>query len=434
MSKAIKSTLLTDNAVRVGAGLFVAVIFFFMAPFLFVKMFGTYSRLYIDLPLLALLIFFLANRLQRIENRAERRCWILWSLGLSAWLAQVVLVLVTQGESIRSVETDIASNLLFFLFYVALAMGIESQPHVSADYISSRWRKFAWLGVFTFYLGLLLYFVIVPLLFEPNSYSQYPWVFYLGFDLYLSIRLAGFVLTIGDRRWRRIYTWLLAAALCLLCSDGIGLAVVMDVIEPDNPYAIFDPFLIASLLAVLMAIRSREPFRTPAGTVAAAKPIMTLRPVGLLGSLVFYAMMFPLMHFGFAKAELLSPSLAPIRETLVLVFLVLLSILAYVLQRLVLAENRRLEDERNETTRALQQSESRFRSAFENITTGSVVIDSRGIIESINPMARKIFGYSLQEVIGNNLQMLMLEPYSIEHDGVRQHSEEARARYDRFRL
>jgi signal transduction histidine kinase/ActR/RegA family two-component response regulator len=74
-----------------------------------------------------------------------------------------------------------------------------------------------------------------------------------------------------------------------------------------------------------------------------------------LPPLMFYAVMFPLMHFGFAKAELLSPSLAPIRETLVLVFLVLLSALAYVYQRLLEAENQRLEVKRIEVANALNQ-------------------------------------------------------------------------------
>ena len=48
---------------------------------------------------------------------------------------------------------------------------------------------------------------------------------------------------------------------------------------------------------------------------------------------------------------------------------------------------------------------------------GIITIDSRGIIESVNPAALKLFGYEQRDVIGNNISMLMPEPYKSEHDG-----------------
>lgn len=47
---------------------------------------------------------------------------------------------------------------------------------------------------------------------------------------------------------------------------------------------------------------------------------------------------------------------------------------------------------------------------------GIITIDHHGIVESINPAASALFGYSPEEVIGNNISMLMPEPDRSNHD------------------
>lgn len=53
---------------------------------------------------------------------------------------------------------------------------------------------------------------------------------------------------------------------------------------------------------------------------------------------------------------------------------------------------------------------------IENAIDGIITIDDRGIIESINPAACKLFGYTIEEVIGKNVSMLMPQPDSDRHD------------------
>ncbi|MFW1677857.1 response regulator [Pontibacter sp. JAM-7] len=48
---------------------------------------------------------------------------------------------------------------------------------------------------------------------------------------------------------------------------------------------------------------------------------------------------------------------------------------------------------------------------------GLIVISQRGIVIEYNPAAERIFGYSRDEVIGNNIKMLTPEPVRTEHDG-----------------
>jgi two-component system, LuxR family, sensor kinase FixL len=58
-----------------------------------------------------------------------------------------------------------------------------------------------------------------------------------------------------------------------------------------------------------------------------------------------------------------------------------------------------------------------LKAIIETAIDGILTIDNRGTVESLNPAALKLFGYSEEEVIGNNISMLMPEPDKSSHDG-----------------
>lgn len=64
-----------------------------------------------------------------------------------------------------------------------------------------------------------------------------------------------------------------------------------------------------------------------------------------------------------------------------------------------------------------KQIEKQFRSVFDNSADGIIAIDKQGIIRLFNPAAERLFGYTVAEVTGQNIKMLMPEPYQSEHDG-----------------
>ncbi|HVV56669.1 MAG TPA: PAS domain-containing sensor histidine kinase [Mucilaginibacter sp.] len=58
-----------------------------------------------------------------------------------------------------------------------------------------------------------------------------------------------------------------------------------------------------------------------------------------------------------------------------------------------------------------------LKAIIENAIDGIITIDERGIVESINPSACRLFQYSPEEVIGHNISMLMPSPDRENHDG-----------------
>lgn len=66
---------------------------------------------------------------------------------------------------------------------------------------------------------------------------------------------------------------------------------------------------------------------------------------------------------------------------------------------------------------ALATSDARLRALLEAAVDGIISIDERGVIQTMNPAAEWLFGYTAREVIGQNVNILMPSPYREEHDG-----------------
>jgi len=63
-----------------------------------------------------------------------------------------------------------------------------------------------------------------------------------------------------------------------------------------------------------------------------------------------------------------------------------------------------------------KEGDSKLRAIIDNVVDGIITIDEKGIVETLNPAAVRLFGYCEEEVIGNNVKMLMPDGYKYSHD------------------
>lgn len=71
----------------------------------------------------------------------------------------------------------------------------------------------------------------------------------------------------------------------------------------------------------------------------------------------------------------------------------------------------------DKTQRVLDEREAHLRSILETVLDATVVIEQDGTIVSFNAAAVRQFGYQESEVVGQNVRILMPEPYRSGHDG-----------------
>lgn len=64
-----------------------------------------------------------------------------------------------------------------------------------------------------------------------------------------------------------------------------------------------------------------------------------------------------------------------------------------------------------------RREDEALRSVLEHVLDGIITIDDQGRVQSFNPAAENLFDYQAAEVLGQNVKMLMPDPYHSEHDG-----------------
>ncbi len=87
------------------------------------------------------------------------------------------------------------------------------------------------------------------------------------------------------------------------------------------------------------------------------------------------------------------------------------------------------ERDARESHARLRDSESYVQAVLDSVDEGITTISETGIIETFNPAMGRLFGYAPEEAIGQNVSLLMPEPYRSRHDDyLRRYRETGEAR------
>jgi two-component system, LuxR family, sensor kinase FixL len=71
--------------------------------------------------------------------------------------------------------------------------------------------------------------------------------------------------------------------------------------------------------------------------------------------------------------------------------------------------------QRKQMEATLLSEESRFRAIFDSTVEAIAILNSKGIVQSVNPGIQRVFGYSQEEVVGRNVRMLIPQVLADEH-------------------
>jgi PAS domain S-box-containing protein len=73
--------------------------------------------------------------------------------------------------------------------------------------------------------------------------------------------------------------------------------------------------------------------------------------------------------------------------------------------------------ERKLSEEAIREREARLQGVMDNAADGIITIDERGLVDAFNSTAVRMFGYSADEIVGQNVSILMAESDGSLHDG-----------------
>ncbi len=316
LRRAVTETLRADLPTQLTLAAFALFAFLYAAPVIpAARRSALLASSHSDLVFLALALLAFRLGLGRVAGRAERRFWGDLSLALLCWLAGVLATVFLPGpEILRS----IAEDLPFAAFYVAFVLAIERQPHRPRE-ARTPGPTLSWPFFGLFVLGLIVYFMVIPSLVNPELYaSTLPSTYlFLILDAFLTVKLVELCWRSGSLRWKTHYGLLAMVTALFFYNDVHNLPFYAANIQ--RPWGVSEALLwnFQYVLLVVAARLRHRPFPTP--TTAPPAPDDALAEAREKTLIV--AILLPIIHFAAYTFGLLDDLSKPARDGTVLLWL-----------------------------------------------------------------------------------------------------------------
>lgn len=365
----------------------------------------------------------------RILQAEERSLWNGLSRALGFWMAADLTALVSGPAPERALAARILIDVCYALYFLSVLLAI-GKP---LDRRSGLGRTdLGWIqqgpGAVAFVAGLLIYFKLIPALVDPAAFQAAPPIFWLDLilDLYIFGNLG--LLWLGTRslRWQMLYCLLTMGFVLLGLADlltHLGLLGLM-------PNAWWGTEILWGLALLVLATTARlrghdfPPQESLFDSVRRKEELPWPR-----GQIVVFALAFPLVHLLYSVITGGADPSRPLREMIVLAWLVLVGALAFGQQRLLerrarslwiermraeealhkSEETLRLINERIEVERALRTSEEKFAKAFRASPDSVVIIRlTDGCFLDVNDGTEAVTGFRREELLGKRIRAIDL--------------------------
>ncbi len=308
---------------------------------------GHWNRYFLGVHLLT--IWALQHRVREIPRAAERRFWNGITLAFLIWSAWEAFRAFFPGGNL-STGGVLIEETSYVLFYLVLIFSIESHPHrkpaEGPSLIRRERRRFELVGATLFSLGLLVYFIVIPVRIAQSEYDTYlpSNCLYVALQLLVVTRAVHAYRTARGKRWRTIYIFLILALGGMAATDTVDLLTYVPLFElPLATYSLwFLPYL--PLIACARWRHSPSLRAEPETTHAVLEQELLKLPFPNI--LLSYTVLLPALHLLFEHLALLDPAATRQRALGVLIHVLLFIILIGQQQRHEEARSRRLEAER----------------------------------------------------------------------------------------
>lgn len=300
------------------------------------------TSLYLELLMLGLAC---GSTLIRVHRDATREGRLFWGLLASAYLLWITatILLFSTGEASISVATGFVSDLCFLFLYLAVILALELQPHLGSSGLSNRPLLLIEMvaGVVAGF-ALFVYLVAIPLRLSSVQEWSPSYPFYVLLDTLVLLSLYRTLLGADAPDWRGVYRLLFAAFCILFLIDLFGAALEWGMVPfVDSAFFGMEPLWLAMHVFVVAAARQPVTARPAEGGVLPTTPMDGQETRLRRSSVLLYALVLPVIHFGAHSLGLMDPAFRDLREVTLLGFLLIFGALA-------ILHIQRVEDERSE--------------------------------------------------------------------------------------